>query len=149
MDYRKLFKIKTIFLLMEIKDIQPNMGKIDVTLEVVKKEEPRTFEKFGKKGKVCNAVAKDPSGQITLTLWNDDIDKVKVGDQVHIENGWCSEFKVEKQLSTVKFGKIEVGEKSEPKVLTNDPDAFQAPEEEMDEGSGSDDTEEVADGEDY
>src|SRR3990167_6045371 len=105
---------------MEIKDIRPNMGKIDVTLEVVKKEEPRSFEKFGKKGKVCNAVAKDMSGQITLTLWNDDIDKVKVGDQIHIENGWCSEFKGEKQLSTGKFGKIEVVGQGTAKVLTND-----------------------------
>ena len=109
---------------MEIKDIQPNTGKIDLTLEVVKKEPPRTFDKFGKKGKVCNAVARDTSGQITLTLWNDDVEKIKVGDKIRVENGWCSEYKGEKQLSAGKFGKIEVVGKSADTVLTNDPDAF-------------------------
>ena len=84
---------------MEIKDVQPNKGNIDVVVDVVQKESPRTFEKFGKKGKVCNAKVKDNSGEITLTLWNDDADKVNVGDKLHLQNGWCAEYKGEKQLS--------------------------------------------------
>lgn len=107
---------------MEIKDIKSNQGNIDLVLEVVEKEEPRTFEKFGKQGKVCNATVKDGSGKIKLTLWNEDIDKVNVGDKIHLQNGWCSEYRDEKQLSTGKFGKIEVVQVAPPKeVLTNDP----------------------------
>jgi len=83
---------------MEVKDIKPNQGNIDLILEVVDKEEPREFEKFGKKGKVCNAKVKDGSGAIKLTLWNEDIDKINVGDKIHLQNGWCSEFRDEKQL---------------------------------------------------
>ncbi|MBI4152819.1 hypothetical protein HY495_03850 [Candidatus Woesearchaeota archaeon] len=93
---------------MEIKDVKPNQGNIDLVAEVKTKEAARTFEKFGKKGKVCNATLKDQSGEITLTLWNDDVDTVNVGDKVHLQNGWCSEYKGAKQLSTGKFGKIEV-----------------------------------------
>ena len=113
---------------MEIKDIQPNHGEIDVVAVVTEKEEPRTFEKFGKTGKVCNAKIKDDSVDIKLTLWNEDIENINVGDKIHVQNGWCSEFRDEKQLSSGKFGKIEVVEKAAEEqqgVLTNDPNMAQ------------------------
>ncbi len=110
---------------MEIKDVQSNKGNVDVVATVVSKESPREFEKFGKRGKVCNATIKDATGTITLTLWNEDIEKVNVGDKVHVENGWCSEFRNEKQLSAGKFGKIEVVGSSEPTLFTNDPKILQ------------------------
>lgn len=101
---------------MEIKDIQSGQGKIDVTVEVISVDEPRTFEKFGRSGKVANAKVKDNSGEITMTLWNEQTDLVKPGMKVKIINGWCSEYKGEKQLSTGKFGRLEIvegGEQSE------------------------------------
>jgi len=93
---------------MEIKDIQAGQGKIDVVVDIVSVEEPRTFEKFGRQGKVANAVAKDSSGEIKMSLWNEQVDLVKAGMKVHVVNGWCSEFRGEKQLSTGKFGRLEV-----------------------------------------
>ena len=93
---------------MEIKDLQPRQGKVDITVEVIEVEEPRTFEKFGKEGRVANAKVKDGSGEIALTLWNDDIDKVKAGSKVAISNGYVNEWQGEKQLTTGKFGKMEV-----------------------------------------
>lgn len=127
---------------MEIKDVQANKGNIDVVLEVVKKEEPREFEKFGKKGKVCNAKVRDASGEITLTLWNDDIDKVSVGDVVRLHNGWCSEFKGEKQLSTGKFGKIELLESGAARtIITNDPESFLGSKSKSGNAEGDDDEE--------
>jgi replication factor A1 len=131
---------------MEVKDVQANQGNIDLVVEVVSKEEPRVFEKFGKEGRVCNAKVKDETGELKLTLWNDDVDKVSVGDKIHIENGWCSEYRDEKQLSSGKFGKIEVvgkaavnsNEDSQPKeMFTNDPAMLrQASGEELVENSG-------------
>src|SRR3989344_1811796 len=107
---------------MKIKDIQPNQGNVEITAEVTQKETPRTFEKFGKQGKVCNAILKDESGTIKLTLWNEDIDKVNQGDTIKLTNGWCSEFKSEKQLSTGKFGKIEIlSSCAQAAFVTNDP----------------------------
>ena len=93
---------------MEIKDLQAGQGKIDIVVEIAELQETRTFEKFGKSGKVANAKARDASGEITLSLWNEQCDLVKQGDKVHIINGWVSEFKGEKQLSTGKFGRLEV-----------------------------------------
>lgn len=106
---------------MEIKDIEANKGNVDIVAEVVSKDEPREFEKFGKKGSVCNAKLKDDSGEVKLTLWNDDISDVEVGDKIHLQNGWCSEYQGEKQISAGKFGKIEVVEKGQTAVFTNDP----------------------------
>lgn len=137
---------------MELKDIKPNSGKIDVVVHVVTKESPRTFDKFGKKGKVCNALVQDETAKITLTLWNEDVDKVEVGDKVHLQNGWCSEYKGEKQLSAGKFGKIEVLGKSDlkaaPEVFTNDPGMLNLPGGDGDD-DGDDGGEEPVDAEEF
>ncbi|PIZ51675.1 hypothetical protein COY27_02640 [Candidatus Woesearchaeota archaeon CG_4_10_14_0_2_um_filter_33_13] len=107
---------------MEIKDLKPNTGNVDLVLEVVSKEEPRTFEKFGKSGSVCNVTVKDNSGKVKVTLWNDDVERVNLGDKIHIKNGWCSDYKGELQVSSGKFGKIEVLESNSNEILTNDPE---------------------------
>lgn len=108
---------------MNISELQARQGKVEITAEITDKENPREFEKFGKTGRVCNATIKDASGSMKLTLWNEQIDQVKVGDTIKISNGWVSEWQGEKQLSTGKFGNLEVlnsDEQSEP-VVTNDP----------------------------
>ena len=87
---------------MNISELQPRQGNIEVVAEVVQKENPREFEKFGKVGRVCNAKIKDASGSVNLTLWNEQIDIVNIGDTVKVSNGWVSEFQGEKQLSTGK-----------------------------------------------
>lgn len=103
---------------MALKDLQPGQGKVDVIVVVTEKSEPRTFNKFGKEGRVSSAKVQDDSGTMTLTLWNDDIDKVDVGDKIHISNGYVGEWQGEPQLSTGKFGKLELLEKgaSAPEV---------------------------------
>lgn len=93
---------------MKVKEIKPRQGKIEIELEVVDIGEVREFNRFGKTGRVVNATAQDDSGKISLTLWNDEIDKVKVGDKVKISNGYCSEFQGEKQLSAGRYGNLEV-----------------------------------------
>ena len=93
---------------MKISELESRTGKIDIEAEVTDIGEVREFEKFGRTGRVCNATIKDDSGEIQLTLWNDDIDKVKVGSKIKITNGYCSEFQGEKQLTAGRFGKMEV-----------------------------------------
>jgi len=93
---------------MQVKDLQPKQGNVEIVLSIVEKDEPREFEKFGKPGKVCNAKGKDETGAVTITLWNEDVEKVNVGDKVTIKNGWVSEWQGDLQLSTGKFGQLEV-----------------------------------------
>ena len=101
---------------MAIKDLQVRQGDVDIMVDIIDVGETREFEKFGRTGRVATAVAKDETGDIKLTLWNEDIDKVKAGDKVHIINGYVSEWQGEKQLTTGRFGRLEiVGEGKEAK----------------------------------
>jgi replication factor A1 len=105
---------------MNIKDLEPRQGDVDIIVEVVSIENPREFQKFGKPGRVANAVIKDATGEMKLTLWNEQIDAVHVGDKVHIQKGFVNEWQGEKQLTTGKFGTLEVveaaGTQAEPKA---------------------------------
>ena len=96
---------------MNVAELQPRQGNADVVLEITEKGDVREFEKFGKTGRVCNAKGKDETGEISLTLWNEQIELVNVGDTVKITNGYVGEWQGEKQLSTGKFGKLEVVKK--------------------------------------
>ncbi len=93
---------------MKISELEANQGKIEIEAEVNEMGEVREFEKFGRQGRVCNATVKDDSGEIKLTLWDDQIDQVKEGDKVKISNGYVKEWQGEKQLSVGKYGTMEV-----------------------------------------
>ena len=93
---------------MTIKDLKPREGNVDLVVDVVSIGDVREFEKFGKPGKVASATVKDETGEVKLTLWNEQIDQIKVGNKVHITNGYVNEYQGEIQLTTGKFGKMEV-----------------------------------------
>jgi len=98
---------------MTIKELRAGQGNVNAQGTITEVGEIRTFNKFGKELKVANAILKDDSGTIKLTLWNDESDKYKEGDEIKIENGYVNEFQGEPQLTAGKFGKIElVGEGS-------------------------------------
>jgi replication factor A1 len=136
---------------MAIKDLKPKQGKVDVVVDVVKKDEPREFQKFGTVGRVCNATVADDTGEIKLTLWNDDINKVNVGDKIHITNGYVNEWQGELQLTTGKFGKMEVVGKGTAVAGANPTPKKEEPKEEepvdnqLDEEELDDDDEELED----
>ena len=101
---------------MAVKDLQAKQGNVDIIVDIVDVGEVREFEKFGKSGRVATAIVKDETGDVKLTLWNEQIDQVKAGDKVHITNGYVNEWQGEKQLTTGKMGKLEViGEGKETK----------------------------------
>jgi replication factor A1 len=98
---------------MAVKDLKIRQGNVDIIVDVVDVGEAREFEKFGRTGRVATAIVKDETGDVKLTLWNEQIDKVKPGDKVHITNGYVSEWQGEPQLTTGKMGKLEVVGESE------------------------------------
>ena len=95
----------------KISELTPKQGNVDVEGVITEVGEARTFNKFGRPLSVANAILKDDSGSVKLTLWNDDANKYKAGDKIKIVNGYVGEFQGEKQLTSGKFGKIEkIGE---------------------------------------
>ena len=121
---------------MKISELQPKMGNVDITVEVVEKGDVREFQKFGNTGRVCNAVVKDDSGTVKLTLWNDDIDKVNVGDKITLTNGYVNEYQGDMQLTTGRQGKMEVvssGGEAPAKAAEPEAEATPEPAEEVQE----------------
>ena len=96
----------------KISELEKGKTGVDVAGTIKELGEVRTFDKYGRTLKVANAVLTDESGEVKLTLWNDDIEKVKQGDSIKITNGYVNEFQGEKQLTTGKFGKLEVNPSS-------------------------------------
>ena len=110
----RIFRIGRFIVQGKISELQAGQGSVNIEAEVKSIEPARTFNKFGRELKVANALISDDSGEIKLTLWNQDIEKIAVGKKIKITNGFVNEFQGEKQLTPGKFGKLEViGENSE------------------------------------
>ncbi|MGD9130479.1 MAG: OB-fold nucleic acid binding domain-containing protein [Candidatus Bathyarchaeota archaeon] len=95
---------------MKISDIKEGDSEINIEAEVTEKSYARQVRsKYGYRPlMVADATLKDETGRITLTLWNEQISQVTVGDKVKIENGYAKSFRNVLQLSTGKYGKITV-----------------------------------------
>ena len=85
---------------------------IDIEGVVERKGEPRTVnKKMGGTIDVCDAYLIDSTGaELKLTLWGDDITKVKDGSKIKITNGYTNTFKGEVSLTKGRYGKLEVSE---------------------------------------
>ncbi|MBS7624411.1 DNA-binding protein [Candidatus Bathyarchaeota archaeon] len=95
---------------MKIKELKDGMRKVDITARVLEVSEPReVISRFsGQVFRVADAIIGDETGTIKLTLWNEQIEQVKVNDTIKIENGYVRSFRGERQLNVGKFGKITV-----------------------------------------
>ena len=93
---------------MKISELKVGQGKVDVEGVIQNIGDVRVFNKYGRDLKVANATLVSEGESITLSLWNEDIMKVKDGGKIKLCNGYVNEFQGEKQLSAGKFGKIEV-----------------------------------------
>lgn len=92
---------------MKISELKAGMRNVSVTGKVDSVGEPRTVNlKAGGTNNVADAVISDESGTIKLSLWGDDINKIRAGDRVSIENGYINTFKGENSLAIGKFGKL-------------------------------------------
>jgi len=66
--------------------------------------------KVGGSATVCDFLVEDDTDQIWLTLWNEDTDKIKVGDIIEIKNGYTNSFKGDVKLLKGKYGELIVNE---------------------------------------
>ncbi len=94
---------------MKIAELKSGMRRIEVAGTITDiSEEREVTTRSGEAARVVTATLKDESGEIKLSLWNDDINKVKVGDNIKIENGYVTEFRQEPQLNVGRYGKLTV-----------------------------------------
>ncbi|MBD3303777.1 hypothetical protein GF343_01405 [Candidatus Woesearchaeota archaeon] len=100
---------------MKVSDLKDKTQVDEITLKIVEKEEPKDVR--GGTLKMCNCTAEDDTGKVTVTLWQADVDKVNVGDTIKITKGWAQDYQGKLQVSSGRFGQLEVvgGSEEAPK----------------------------------
>jgi len=94
---------------MKISELKPGMRRVDVEARVLSLSEAREVTtRAGEQSRVATADVTDDSGTVKLTLWNEQIDQVKVNSSVKIENGYVTSFRGETQLNVGRYGKLTV-----------------------------------------
>jgi replication factor A1 len=95
---------------MKISELKPGMRRVDVAgAKVLEISQPRDVTtRAGEQSRVAEAMVSDDSGTVKLTLWNEQIDQVKVNNSVSIENGYVTSFRGETQLNVGRYGKLTV-----------------------------------------
>ena len=59
-------------------------------------------------GPVAAACGRDETGLVGLVLWYKQIDEVRIGDVIRIQNGWCQMRDGELVVSTGMSGKLTI-----------------------------------------
>jgi len=94
---------------MNISDLRDGMRRVDAEGEITEISDPRTVNlRTGDQARVADCMLKDETGQIKLSLWDDQIDQVKQGSRVRVTNGYTNSFRGELRLNVGKFGKLDV-----------------------------------------
>lgn len=94
----------------KITDLRNNDRRVTVIARVDEIGEPRQVNSRYKDETytVADAMVSDETGSIKLTLWNEQIDQVNVGNTVKIENGYVTSWRGELQLNVGKYGTMTV-----------------------------------------
>lgn len=83
--------------------------KINIEGILERTGEKRTINlKSGGTMDTIDSFIKDDSGEIKVTFWGDDVNKINNGTKIRIENGYTNTFKGEISLTKGKWGKLEI-----------------------------------------
>ena len=94
---------------MKINELRDNMRRVDAEGEVAEISEPRTVDlRMGGQARVAEADLRDDTGTIKLSLWDDQIEMVKIGARVKVENGYTNSFRGEIRLNVGRYGKLSI-----------------------------------------
>jgi len=96
---------------MKIADIKVGMSGINLQAKVVEIGESRDVNtKYGVKS-VADAILEDETGQIKLSLWEDNIEAISVGDVLDLKGAYVTQFRNTLQLNIPRSGKLDKAEK--------------------------------------
>ena len=82
------------------------IGRIE--LLVLRRYPRRTVMSQGWTGSIAAACGRDETGLIGLVLWGDQVDRVRAGDIIAIQGGWCRYSRGQKVVSTGRTGKLTI-----------------------------------------
>lgn len=94
---------------LKVEELRAGMGNVTVEGEVLEKSQARMVRSRRRRWEslsVADAGFGDDTGRLVLTLWNEQIKMVGVGDHIRVENGYVGSYQGVKQLSTGRTGRI-------------------------------------------
>jgi replication factor A1 len=99
---------------VKVGELTPNSRAVNVTAKVVSKSEIRNIAtgRDGAPHRVCDALVGDETGCVYLTLWDDNIEKIKEGDTIKIGNGYVTLFRGNMRLNVGRYGNLEVAKEA-------------------------------------
>jgi DNA/RNA endonuclease YhcR with UshA esterase domain len=95
----------------KIRDLYPGMRGVTVPGRVTRKFDVRQFSKEGRQGKVASFFIADETGQVRVTLWNDqanEYDRFSEGEIVRVKNGFVKENRGFAELHLNADSRLEV-----------------------------------------
>lgn len=99
----------------KIKDLKDGMKKVNCEGYVIEKQETREvisqsdYQPYNVATAYLGETSQSKDADtVKLTLWNEDIDRVRLGDKVKIENGYVTSFRGEIQLNIGKYGILSI-----------------------------------------
>ena len=93
---------------MKIADLRAGLRRVDISGTIIEISPTRDVVTRYGEARVATAILSDDSGEINLTLWNEQIDQVSDRDSVQVENGYVTEFRSEPQLNVGRYGTLTV-----------------------------------------
>jgi replication factor A1 len=101
---------------LTVSQLKDGMQNVDLLVRVMQVFAQKSFEKNGKKGKLCSMIVADSTGETRLTVWHEDVKKIQEagirrGTALLLHNCYVREFNSNPQLNLSYKGSFEVNPK--------------------------------------
>lgn len=93
----------------KVETLRDGSGNVTVEGEILEKahaRQVRNRRRYGETLSVADSGFGDETGRLVLTLWNNQIKTIQVGDRIRVENGYVGSYGGIKQLSVGRAGRI-------------------------------------------
>ena len=77
---------------MKISEIRLGMSDITVEGKVTDKSETRKVQTRYRQRSVCDTTLEDETGDIKLSLWEEAINMIDIGDKIRVSGAYVTEF---------------------------------------------------------
>ncbi|MFB6208463.1 MAG: hypothetical protein ABEJ69_03870 [Candidatus Nanohaloarchaea archaeon] len=92
---------------MTVEELEADSDNVEIDGRIKELPTPRAVStQYGQK-KITTAVFEDDTGEIDLTLWEEEIEEVEEGAEVHIDGAYVREWADDIQLNIGRDGSIE------------------------------------------
>lgn len=111
----------------KISDLTPQSRGVDLKVKIVEKQDERevTAKATGRQHRVAEFLIGDETGSIVMTIWDDGIDKLELGNSYELKNGYVTTFRNSMRMNTGRYGSLEpIDEKIEANTEENVSEKF-------------------------